>query len=140
MENATSEANRIIIPGETVVHQPDWNTLASVEAIPSETTSPKPQPSPSTADVIWLPLLLSGVMVTIPCIFVIVEIWTHWQRWKLNGRLDTSIPCKNCYFFAKNLQLRCAVHPCTVLTEAAVDCPDYRPKKAEISFRKPSSK
>ncbi|MBV8886235.1 MAG: hypothetical protein JO235_19895 [Chroococcidiopsidaceae cyanobacterium CP_BM_RX_35] len=38
-------------------------------------------------------------------------------------------PCRNCQFFANNPQLKCAVHPSTVLTKQAFKCPDYSPRE-----------
>lgn len=37
-------------------------------------------------------------------------------------------PCKKCRFFNNSNHLKCAVHPSTVLTEEALNCPDYFPK------------
>ncbi|WAL59781.1 hypothetical protein [Thermocoleostomius sinensis] len=36
------------------------------------------------------------------------------------------IPCAKCQFFTGNYQLKCTVHPSIALSEAAIDCPDYR--------------
>lgn len=47
----------------------------------------------------------------------------------------SQVPCRNCIFFAqKNQYLKCAVHPCTVLTKQAIDCSDYL-NKDESSLR-----
>jgi hypothetical protein len=35
------------------------------------------------------------------------------------------IPCDRCYYFTGHDQLKCAVHPCTALTESAMNCPDF---------------
>lgn len=35
--------------------------------------------------------------------------------------------CRNCRFFSLNPYIKCAVHPSTVLTKQAIDCPDYYP-------------
>lgn len=37
-------------------------------------------------------------------------------------------PCRKCRFFSNNLYLKCAVHPITVLTKEANECPDYNPQ------------
>lgn len=34
-------------------------------------------------------------------------------------------PCRNCKFYARNLYLKCAVHPSEVLTKQARHCVDY---------------
>lgn len=139
MGKETPEATRIILPQTSVVAQSDWSTTALTQAPAPEATSPLPQRG-TPGDSVWLSLMLSSVMIAIPCVFIVAEIWSSWQRWRLNRRLASSIPCRNCYFFSKNLQLACAVHPCTVLTESAANCSDYRPKKPQISFKKLSSK
>jgi hypothetical protein len=35
------------------------------------------------------------------------------------------IPCRNCRYFSHNPYLNCAIHPSLVLTDQAIDCPDY---------------
>lgn len=37
----------------------------------------------------------------------------------------TPIKCRSCQFYARNLYLKCAVHPSIVLTRHANDCLDY---------------
>jgi len=39
---------------------------------------------------------------------------------KLHG-----VPCDRCYYFTGHQQLKCAVHPCIAMTEAAMHCPDF---------------
>lgn len=46
--------------------------------------------------------------------------------------LVPEVPCKKCRFFSSNPYLRCAVHPCTVLTEKAMHCSDYRPQERKL--------
>jgi hypothetical protein len=46
--------------------------------------------------------------------------------------LVPEVPCKKCRFFSSNPYLRCAVHPCTVLTEKAMHCTDYRPQERKL--------
>lgn len=43
------------------------------------------------------------------------------------GDEQESYRCRSCTFFDKNLYLKCAVHPNTVLTKEAMHCPDYWP-------------
>lgn len=50
----------------------------------------------------------------------------------LNGKILQKLPCKKCQFFANNHYLKCAVKPDTVLTEKAMNCGEYAPKK--VSF------
>ncbi len=36
------------------------------------------------------------------------------------------IPCSSCQFFTNSHHLKCTLHPKLALSEAAIDCPDYR--------------
>lgn len=40
------------------------------------------------------------------------------------------VPCSRCAFFTGDYRLKCAVHPCKALSEAAIDCLDYEPASA----------
>lgn len=42
------------------------------------------------------------------------------------------VPCKNCRFFSNNHYLKCAVKPDIVLTEEAINCHEYSPKKGKF--------
>jgi hypothetical protein len=37
------------------------------------------------------------------------------------------IPCSHCAFFTGDYRLKCTVHPCSALSEDAIDCLDYEP-------------
>ena len=50
----------------------------------------------------------------------------------LQSKILQKVPCKKCQFFANNHYLKCAVKPDTVLTEKAMNCAEYAPKK--VSF------
>jgi hypothetical protein len=50
----------------------------------------------------------------------------------VKSKILQKVPCKKCQFFANNHYLKCAVKPDTVLTEEAIDCSEYVPKK--VSF------
>ncbi len=50
----------------------------------------------------------------------------------VNSKVLQKVPCKKCQFFANNHYLKCAVKPDTVLTEEAINCSEYSPKK--VSF------
>ncbi|WP_016950570.1 hypothetical protein [Anabaena sp. PCC 7108] len=43
------------------------------------------------------------------------------------------VPCKNCKFFSNNHYLKCAVQPDIVLTEEAIHCSEYCPRKVKFS-------
>jgi hypothetical protein len=35
------------------------------------------------------------------------------------------VPCDRCAYFTGDYNLKCTVHPCQALTEAAIDCRDF---------------
>lgn len=43
----------------------------------------------------------------------------------VNVKRSHKIPCSRCRFFKNNSYLKCAIHPCTVFTSEAINCPDY---------------
>ncbi|MFM6182245.1 MAG: hypothetical protein ACKPA8_12210 [Dolichospermum sp.] len=47
----------------------------------------------------------------------------------LKNKILQKVPCRKCQFFANNHYLKCAVKPDTVLTEKAMNCSEYTPKK-----------
>lgn len=82
---------------------------------------------------LWLHHLLQPLMV--PVCFVIawgVMILLCLNLWALGkeGLQVThqlhQIPCSDCRFFTGDYHLKCTVNPKAALTEAAIDCPDYR--------------
>ncbi|MEH2337643.1 hypothetical protein [Nostoc sp.] len=46
-------------------------------------------------------------------------------------------PCKNCRFYSNNHYLKCAVNPSIVLTEEAINCSEYSPRKKKFSSKNP---
>jgi hypothetical protein len=46
------------------------------------------------------------------------------------------VSCRRCRFFNNNFYLKCAVHPDTVLTSEAKDCPDYSPQHQKDFFHR----
>jgi hypothetical protein len=54
----------------------------------------------------------------------------------VKSKILQKVPCKKCQFFANNHYLKCAVKPDTVLTEEAIDCAEYVPKKAGFPHKK----
>jgi hypothetical protein len=48
-------------------------------------------------------------------------------------RTISQIPCKKCQYFSNNPYLKCAIRPLTVMSEEALDCPDYCPRYLEIN-------
>ncbi|MTJ50161.1 hypothetical protein [Dolichospermum sp. UHCC 0259] len=53
----------------------------------------------------------------------------------VKNKILQKVPCKKCQFFANNHYLKCAVKPDSVLTEEAIDCPEYVPKKVSFSHK-----
>lgn len=53
----------------------------------------------------------------------------------LQNKILEKVPCKKCQFFANNHYLKCAVKPDSVLTEEAIDCSEYVPKKVGFSHK-----
>ena len=40
------------------------------------------------------------------------------------------IPCAGCVYFSEDYALKCTVRPSDALSEAAIDCPDFRPRSS----------
>jgi hypothetical protein len=58
-----------------------------------------------------------------------LAIWSSLRGIQLAADRATQmhkVPCANCQFFTGKSCLKCTVHPTIALTEAAIDCPDYR--------------
>ena len=53
----------------------------------------------------------------------------------LQSKILQKVPCKKCQFFANNHYLKCAVKPDNVITEKAIDCSEYTPKKGSFSHK-----
>ncbi len=51
--------------------------------------------------------------------------------------IDTlhKVPCKNCQYYSNNHYLKCAVQPHIVLSEEAVNCSEYSPKKRKFNLK-----
>jgi hypothetical protein len=83
---------------------------------------------------------LDGVLIWFPLCFLIV--WTITKLfqarfavsilripklvWTASAKHQTKIPCCDCQYFINNSYLKCAVHPITAMTEAAIDCSDFQ--------------
>ena len=77
-------------------------------------------------------------LAVIPVAFVVTLAFIFFKQVKYQKNLYThlvslkrfsSIPCRKCQFFDSNQQLSCAVQPAVVLSEEAVNCGDYAPKR-----------
>jgi hypothetical protein len=88
----------------------------------------RPMVQAEGSSVLWLLLLASGILLTLPCIFTLEEARNHWRKWWTNRQAKATVPCKMCHYFISNSYLNCAVHPHQALTVEAADCPDFCPK------------
>ncbi|MBF2017536.1 MAG: hypothetical protein IGS23_20480 [Rivularia sp. T60_A2020_040] len=77
-------------------------------------------------------------LAIIPVAFVITLAFIFIKQIKYRKNLYTqvvslkhfsAIPCRKCQFFDNNQHLPCAVQPALVLSEKAVNCGDYAPKR-----------
>jgi hypothetical protein len=82
--------------------------------VPIEATSPFLKPV--CFAVAWLFMFLLGR-----------SLWLALRDAVNHAGTMHKIPCAKCQFFTGNYQLKCTVHPSIALSEAAIDCPDYRP-------------
>jgi hypothetical protein len=76
---------------------------------------------------------LSFVFIWAIFLFILHRIRSHADNkiaFSING-LD-QVPCKNCRFYSNNHYLKCAVNPDVVLTEEAVNCSEYCPRKGKL--------
>ncbi|MBW4552183.1 MAG: hypothetical protein KME35_13910 [Aphanocapsa sp. GSE-SYN-MK-11-07L] len=78
--------------------------------------------------------LLAPALVPICCvmawgltIMMLSSLWSLGKDVVKQVKRLHTIPCANCVFLTGDYHLKCTVNPCGALTEAAIDCPDYRP-------------
>ncbi|MBK1986991.1 hypothetical protein A0J48_005455 [Sphaerospermopsis aphanizomenoides BCCUSP55] len=76
---------------------------------------------------------LSIVFIWAIFLFIFQKIRSHADN-KLAFNINnlSQVPCKNCKFFSNNHYLKCAVNPDIVLTEEAINCSEYCPKKGKF--------
>ncbi|MGM3305334.1 hypothetical protein ACSQ6I_04980 [Anabaena sp. WFMT] len=93
------------------------------------------------------PLNISDLAIALsPLSFVFIWAIFLFILQKIRSNLDNKIafsinsvhqvPCKNCKFFSNNHYLKCAVKPDIVLTEEAINCSEYCPKKGKFPANK----
>ena len=78
--------------------------------------------------LLWMFVLYAGS-------WTLLQVF-HWSIATLMTKKTRSLfvfsffqsPCRKCQFFDENNYLNCAVHPSVVLTNQAVNCPDYDDK------------
>lgn len=87
--------------------------------------------------------LLKSILVTIqafivPICFVsawvimMLTVWSLWSTVQDTARRTRQlhrIPCSQCLYFTNSYHLKCTVHPAIALSEAAIDCKDYKSKE-----------
>jgi hypothetical protein len=95
----------------------------TVVQVKGEATKPQIIITPNTGYIITSTCLIVAGLIAF-CIFLL-----RIQKFRLNKKLTTAqlqqIPCRSCQYFKNNSYLNCAVHPSMVLTEKALNCPDY---------------
>ncbi|BAZ79528.1 hypothetical protein PN497_21680 [Sphaerospermopsis kisseleviana CS-549] len=80
---------------------------------------------------------LSFVFIWAIFLFIVQKLRSHADNkiaFSVNGLHQ--VPCKNCKFFSNNHYLKCAVRPDIVLTEEAMNCSEYCPKKGKFTPNK----
>lgn len=58
------------------------------------------------------------------------SIWIAAQDGLTHLKRLHQIPCSRCVYFTGDYHLKCTVHPCRALSEAAIDCLDYQPAQS----------
>lgn len=101
---------------------------------------------PATSDGLNVPdLVISLTPISFIFSWAILLLVLRKLRTNLDNKMVFTInslqqvPCKNCRFFSNNHYLKCAVKPDIVLTEEAVNCHEYSPKKSQFPPKNPFS-
>lgn len=85
--------------------------------------------------LIFQPILQATQPVPVPVCFTIAWLMvglTVWSSVRAVRAVATQafkmhqIPCASCHFLTGVACLKCTIHPTIALTEAAINCPDYR--------------
>lgn len=61
--------------------------------------------------------------------FTLLVVWSTWAVIRDTAKQAAGmhrIPCANCQFFTGDYHLKCTVLPSIAMSEAAINCPDYR--------------
>jgi hypothetical protein len=100
----------------------------------SDSLNPSQPQTESAATDPSFPIVSSIAVLTAIAVSTYACISKQRQKAQVH-QCASKTPCHSCEYFTNNLYLNCALHPTTVLTEAAVDCIDYCPnsqtKRAE---------
>jgi hypothetical protein len=54
------------------------------------------------------------------------SLWTALRDGVNRARQMHRIPCAGCQYFSGEYTLKCSVHPEAALSEAAINCPDFK--------------
>ncbi|MEQ9232833.1 hypothetical protein [Coleofasciculus sp. E2-BRE-01] len=93
---------------------------------PFSTNSPKGNPSSfeENGGLLLMPLSFM-VMAWVVLILVRSNVLKSFRNRLTPIKRLHQVPCLNCKYFKNDPYLKCAVNPCTVLTEEAANCSDY---------------
>ncbi|MEO1352824.1 MAG: hypothetical protein AAFW84_29215 [Cyanobacteria bacterium J06635_15] len=78
-------------------------------------------------------ILLFIVIVLGPTLLLALTVWftalsiLEFKNWLIRAYRLKRTPCSRCLYYTGCKELACAVHPCKVLTKAAIACPDFFP-------------
>ncbi|MDF5724233.1 MAG: hypothetical protein PUP91_27965 [Rhizonema sp. PD37] len=100
---------------------------ATVSQVKDETIKPQIIITPTTEQVVAS--ICSIIICSIGFFILLSSVWKFRPDEKLTSKRLQKLPCKNCRYFKDNHYLNCAVHPSIVLTEQALNCPDYYSNK-----------
>ncbi|PIG92388.1 hypothetical protein [Gloeocapsopsis sp. IPPAS B-1203] len=62
-------------------------------------------------------------------VLFLLTIWRTVHDTFTQAKQMHRIPCSGCQFFTGSYQLKCTVRPDSALTEEAIDCSDFYPKR-----------
>jgi hypothetical protein len=99
---------------------------------PFSTNSPKGNPSSfeENGGLLLMPLSFM-VMAWVVLILVRSNVLKSFRNRLKPIKGLHQVPCLNCKYFKNDPYLKCAVNPCTVLTEEAANCSDYSSKDSQ---------
>ncbi|MBD2137307.1 hypothetical protein H6F32_06850 [Anabaena sp. FACHB-1237] len=76
-----------------------------------------------------------GVVILWTIVLIILQRFrnNHDNKNCVKNDIYHKLPCKKCLFFTNNHYLKCAVNPKIVLTEEAINCCEFAPKKEKFT-------
>ncbi len=101
----------------------------SIATQTSNSLDPSQQRAENSPDLdsVFLAAISFGIILSI-----LIQIYDSLSKRKQDARdrnlkLSADPICPDCQYFSNNCYLRCAIQPTIVMTEASIDCQDYRP-------------